>query len=144
MGSFGTLSTFSFFVAHNITTGEGGMITTSSSELSTLCSGIRDRGQDQKSTQEQFNLIGSNYRMTEFQAILGISQLNRLDSFVKHRNKLASIYRKKLETLILNGDISVQNAGEKTCHSYWRFVINIKNGPSRERIKREGERKYIV
>jgi len=142
-GNLGDIACFSFFSTKIITTGEGGMIATNSSEFSYLCSGIRDRGRDQKSTQEQFNLIGSNSRMTEFQAILGISQLNQLDRFIKHRNQLARTYRKKLETLIANGDISVQNPGQKTYHSYWRFVINIKNGPDREKLKRDLEKSSI-
>jgi len=95
-GSFGHISVFSFYANKQITTGEGGMITTNikkifikSNELRNLCFGKKDR----------FNHsgIGWNYRMTNLQATLGLSQMKRINNIVKERQKIGSIYYKLLK-----------------------------------------------
>jgi perosamine synthetase len=95
-GSFGDISTFSFYSNKQITTGEGGMISTNNKKLydkfkslRNLCFGKEDR----------FNHsdIGWNYRMTNIQATLGISQLKRIDTIVKERHRIGNIYYKFLK-----------------------------------------------
>lgn len=97
-GSWGVISAFSFFVAHNMTTGEGGMICTSDKELKDLCISYREFGRikQAKSITGRFysnrNLknydrryvfenIGYNMRMNDLSASLGIEQLKKLDKF---------------------------------------------------------------
>ena len=65
-----------------MTTGEGGMITSNNIDLSKLCSSIRNRGLDLDSSSEQFINIGSNSRMTEIQALLGIYQLKEFKNSI--------------------------------------------------------------
>jgi len=90
-GSFGDISTFSFYSNKQITTGEGGMISTDNKklyekfkDLRNLCFGKVNR----------FNHsdIGWNYRMTNIQATLGISQLKRINNIVKERHRIGKIY----------------------------------------------------
>lgn len=97
-GSFGDISTFSFYANKQITTGEGGMISTNNKilykkmmSLRNLCFGKINR----------FNHddIGWNYRMTNIQATLGISQLSRINSIVKERQRIGNIYYKLLENV---------------------------------------------
>ena len=88
----------SLFSTKNMTTGEGGMITSNNIDLSKLCSSIRNRGLDLDSSSEQFINIGSNSRMTEIQALLGIYQLKRIQEFNLHRNRIAEIYNQELNS----------------------------------------------
>ncbi len=83
-GSFGDLSTFSFYANKQVTSGEGGMISTNNSDLYKKCKSLRNLcfGNIQRFNHED---IGWNYRMTNIQATLGISQLNRLNYTVKKK-----------------------------------------------------------
>ena len=99
---FSDITVFSFHPVKSITTGEGGMAVTNNDSLAEkmalLCSHGITRNKD-KMTKEpdgpwyyQQVDLGYNYRMTDFQAALGKSQLKRLDGFVSRRNEIASYY----------------------------------------------------
>ena len=114
VGSFGLISTFSFFVAHNMTTGEGGMVMTSSDELHDILRSIREFGRLTKYEKDQprfyykddhlsdyderyvFTNIGYNLRMTDIAASLGIEQLKKLDNFNDRRVEIANFYNEAL------------------------------------------------
>ena len=83
-GSFGDLSTFSFYANKQVTTGEGGMISTNNLSLYNKCKSLRNLcfGKSQRFNHDD---IGWNYRITNIQATLGISQLKRLNSTVKKK-----------------------------------------------------------
>ena len=123
-GSIGDFGCFSFYSTKIITTGgEGGFISLNDEKYYTLCESIRAIGIDRSSDTENYNIAGSNNRMTEFQGIMGISQLNRLESFVTQRNELAEIYKNKLSKLKDIGLIRFQEYPESIRHPYWRFVV---------------------
>ncbi len=84
-GSFGDISTFSFYANKQLTTGEGGMITTNNKKFYDKCLELRNLcfGKEQRFNHDD---IGWNYRLTNIQASLGISQLKRLDQVVKKKN----------------------------------------------------------
>ena len=86
VGSIGDLGCFSFYPSKNITTGEGGMITTNNDELAEQCRLIRHHGEP---SWYVYNRLGYNYRMNEIQGAIGGVQLNRLPEFIKLRNKNA-------------------------------------------------------
>ena len=94
-GSFGDISTFSFYANKQITTGEGGMISTNNPILRDKCKALRNLCFGKKN---RFNHddIGWNYRMTNIQASLGISQLKRLSTTVKKKMYIGNYYFKKL------------------------------------------------
>ena len=121
-GTFGDIGCFSFFSTKIMTTGEGGMIVTNNKDLFEICSSLRNRGLDISAGYEIFTRIGSNRRMTEFQAILGRAQLKRLDQFIAHRNNIAKIYREELMPLVKKRIVSFQEYSQDIRHSYWRFV----------------------
>ncbi|MFU7502419.1 MAG: UDP-4-amino-4,6-dideoxy-N-acetyl-beta-L-altrosamine transaminase [Candidatus Tisiphia sp.] len=109
---YSDITIFSFQALKIITSGEGGMAVTKNKELHTKMELYRSHAITRNPTQmlkaneggwyyEQIDL-GYNYRMTDIQAALGISQLNRIDEFVKKRNEIASIYKQKLEILPIN------------------------------------------
>lgn len=86
VGSIGHIGTFSFYPSKNMTTGEGGMITTNDDELAKKCRIIRHHGEP---SWYVYNRLGWNYRMTEIQAAIGRVQLKKLDYFIKKRNENA-------------------------------------------------------
>ena len=108
---FSDITVFSFHPVKVMTTGEGGMAITNDSEIAARISRTRTHGITRNPDEmennnplpwefEQHNL-GFNYRMTELQAALGLSQLERLDSFVARRRQIAEQYNEKLLDLPL-------------------------------------------
>jgi perosamine synthetase len=86
VGSIGQLGCFSFYPSKNMTTGEGGMITTNDDELAEQCRLLRHHGEPEWYV---YNRLGYNYRMTEIQGAIGRVQLRKIDSFISMRNKNA-------------------------------------------------------
>ena len=97
-GSFGDLSTFSFYANKHITTGEGGMITTDSEEIYEKCKLLRNLcfQANKRFIHEE---IGWNYRMTNIQAALGLGQLERLDEIIIRKREIGKLYNQKLDLL---------------------------------------------
>jgi len=108
---YSELTVFSFHPVKILTTGEGGMILTNRRELYERLVRLRSHGIIRDYEQMQGNSDGSwhyqqielgyNYRMTDIQAALGVSQMSRLDKFVKRRNMLAERYNNALKDLPL-------------------------------------------
>jgi len=143
-GSIGDAAAFSFYSTKNMTTGEGGMITTNDKVFAEKCASIRSRGLDIRAGYEIFNELGTNQRMTEVQALMGISQLKRLDEFVSHRNKVADTYTQCLRPLAEAGTIRLLEVNQnKVIHSYWRYIIFLANGQDREKIRKNMENHSI-
>ena len=112
LGSFGDVSTLSFFVAHNITTGEGGMVFTSNKDIENSLRELREFGRMFEKEERFFSdnilqdhdvryvskSIGYNCRMTDFTAAMGSIQLSKLDSLNAIRrevfSRIASIFNK--------------------------------------------------
>ena len=94
-GSFGDISTFSFYANKQLTTGEGGMISTNNFSLYKKCLSLRNLCFGKKN---RFNHddLGWNYRITNIQAALGISQLSKLDWTVKRKIKIGNYYYNRL------------------------------------------------
>jgi perosamine synthetase len=94
-GSFGDISTFSFYPNKHITTGEGGMIVTNDPKLATRCKSLRNLcfQQGKRFVHEE---LGWNYRITNLQAALGLAQLERLDDFVMVKRCMGARYTKLL------------------------------------------------
>lgn len=97
-GSFGDISTFSFYPNKHITTGEGGMILTDSDELAETCRSLRNLcfKPEKRFVHER---LGWNLRMTNMQAALGLAQLERLDGFVARKKNMGNVYTKLLQNI---------------------------------------------
>ena len=100
IGSLADLTTFSFHPVKNITTGEGGMITTDSKEFSIRMKNFRNHGITSDHRQRaaegswfyEMVDLGYNYRITDFQAALGISQIKKLPKWIARRKEIAQSY----------------------------------------------------
>lgn len=96
-GTWGKAGCFSFHPRKAVTTGEGGMIVTSDSNLARRIKALRNHGQDPDLPWPEFIMPGFNYRMTEFQAALGLTQMGKLDRIISARRRLASRYDELLK-----------------------------------------------
>lgn len=91
VGGLGTIGSFSFYANKIITTGEGGMLTTDDGELAARCRMLRDHAMP---PQKRYwhEEIGFNYRMTNLQAAVGVAQMERIESFIRRKRRIAGIY----------------------------------------------------
>ena len=93
VGSFGDIGCFSFYGNKVITTGEGGMCVTNSTELNDKLRLLRDHGMS-KTRRYYHDVVGYNYRMTNLQAAIGLAQLERIDEIHKNRFSYEKLYRR--------------------------------------------------
>lgn len=119
-GSFGDISTFSFYPNKHVTTGEGGMVVTDDEELAERCRSLRNLC-FRKDVRYVHDEISDNYRFTNLQAAVGLAQLERLDEFIKRKRAMGSYYTEKLQ-----GVEGLQLPIEKTDYAdniYWVYGL---------------------
>lgn len=94
-GSFGDISTFSFYPNKHITTGEGGMVLVNDEELSEKCKSLRNLcfGKKNRFVHEEY---GWNFRMSNLQAAVGVAQLERLPRTIEKKREIGKIYHQHL------------------------------------------------
>ena len=97
-GSFGDISTFSFYPNKHITTGEGGMVVTNDEKLAERCRSLRNLC-FQPGKRFVHNELGWNYRMTNMQAAIGLAQLEKLDQHLDRKRKIGDNYNESLRGL---------------------------------------------
>jgi UDP-4-amino-4,6-dideoxy-N-acetyl-beta-L-altrosamine transaminase len=124
---YSDITVFSFHAIKNITTGEGGACLTNNKfyykKIKLLSShGIKRVQKNKPTWYYEQHFLGYNYRITNFQAALGISQLNRLNFFVKKRNEIANFYIKNLRSIKL---IEFQRIISNCVSSYHLFIIRV-------------------
>ena len=95
-GSFGDISTFSFYPNKHITTGEGGMVVTDDEDLAQRCRMLRNLC-FRKDVRYVHDEISDNYRFTNLQAAVGLAQLERLDEFVARKRTMGRYYTERLK-----------------------------------------------
>lgn len=97
-GSFGEISTFSFYPNKHITTGEGGMIVTDDEGLAKKCRALRNLcfKEGKRFVHDE---LGFNFRMTNLQAAVGVAQLERLNSSIEKKRKIGKMYTELLKNV---------------------------------------------
>ena len=123
-GSFGDLSTFSFYANKQVTTGEGGMISVNSEKLYKKCNSLKNLcfGKINRFNHDD---LGWNYRLTNIQAALGLSQLKNIKNTIRKKMEIGNYYYEKLK---FNNNIQILppfNSFSKNI--YWVVGILIKN-----------------
>jgi len=91
VGTFGDIACFSFYGNKIITTGEGGMCLTNDEDLAKKMRLLRDHGMNVEK-RYWHEVVGFNYRMTNLQAALGVAQLEKIDTFIERKRKIAKLY----------------------------------------------------
>lgn len=119
-GSFGDISTFSFYPNKHITTGEGGMILTNDPIVAQKCRSLRNLcfKPEQRFVHDE---LGWNFRMTNLQAALGVAQLERLDEFVQIKRRMGARYTELLADV---PGIQIPHAQTRYAQSiYWVYGL---------------------
>ncbi|WP_413364927.1 UDP-4-amino-4,6-dideoxy-N-acetyl-beta-L-altrosamine transaminase [Lysinibacillus sp. 3P01SB] len=137
VGSQAHMTMFSFHPVKPVTTGEGGVIVTNNADYYKRLLRFRSHGieptaygQNQGDWYYEMTDLGYNYRMTDVQAALGISQLKKLDSFIKRRQELAMIYK---EALLNIEGIKVPEQLEETESGWHLYTIQLE-GINRKQV----------
>jgi perosamine synthetase len=118
VGSFGDISTYSFFGNKTITAGEGGMIVTNNETLYRRCVHLKGQGLAEH-RQYWHDVIGYNYRMTNIACAIGQAQLERSDELISKKRKIAEYYHKAFD----GTHIQTHKEQPNTIHSYWMNSI---------------------
>ncbi|MFP3939052.1 MAG: UDP-4-amino-4,6-dideoxy-N-acetyl-beta-L-altrosamine transaminase [Thermoanaerobaculia bacterium] len=130
VGSLARLSTFSFHPVKHVATGEGGMITTDEADLAASMRRFRNHGittdHRQRAAQGAWHYemveLGYNYRLTDLQCALGLSQLEKLPRFLARRRELAARYDAAFAE---DGRVRPLDGGERSEHAYHLYVVRL-------------------
>lgn len=118
-GSYGLIGCFSFHPRKAITTGEGGIIVTEDGSVAHRLRALRNHGQDPDSSAPDFVLPGFNYRMTELQAALGLTQLAKLNRIITARRRGAAVYDEFLD----ERQLQIPAVADGSKHIYQSYVV---------------------
>lgn len=128
-GNYADIGVFSFHPVKHIACGEGGMLTTNSKELYDKLMLLRTHGITKENMEENHGgwyyemvELGFNYRLTDFQAALGITQLAKNEKGVERRNEIATNYKKAFE-----GKIKFQLLPNGMVNAHHLFIIEVEN-----------------
>ncbi len=128
-GVFADAACWSLYASKNITTGEGGVVTTDSAEVAETLRLIRSHGEKAKYASL---MLGYNYRMSEIQAAIGLVQLEKLPAFVAKRCENA----KRLTKLLAETDrLQLPEETKDRQHSWYLYTVRLKNAAENERNK---------
>ena len=126
-GAFADAACWSFYASKNITTGEGGMVTTNDDELAEKMRFMRSHGEKEK---YKSLMLGHNYHMTEIQAAIGCVQLEKLPKFSEKRRKNAE----KLTSNLKNSrKLKLPTEPKGYQHSWYLYTVRLKNAKEKER-----------
>jgi perosamine synthetase len=126
-GSFG-IGSFSFYATKNLTTGEGGMITTDDDAIADRLRVLRNQGMRQR---YQYEMAGHNYRMTDLQAAVGIPQLGRIDEIVERRKKNAA---RLTEGLVDVAGVTPPRELPGRSHVWHQYTVLLDGSADRDRV----------
>jgi CDP-6-deoxy-D-xylo-4-hexulose-3-dehydrase len=168
VGTFGDIATFSFYPAHHITMGEGGCVVTDSSPLLKLIESFRDWGRDcwcapgkdntcMKRFEQQhgalpcgydhkytYSQIGYNLKVTDMQAAVGVSQLDKLDGFIAARKRNFQSLKEGLEPLQEFFLLPEATAGSDPSWFGFPIAVRPESGLRRDRVIRFLEQRRIA
>ena len=119
-GGLGQAAMFSFTPTKNITTGEGGIVTTNDDDVARSLRLLRNHGQTRL---YQHELLGYNWRMTEMQAAMGVVQVNKLDAILARKWANADYIRRRLTNLV---GVQLPQARADRTHAYMLFTLKLR------------------
>lgn len=149
-GKLGAAGCFSFHARKIITTGEGGMVVTGRKPIYEKAARMRSHGASAQAYDRhlsggfiapEYDELGYNYRMTDIQAALGLSQLEKLDDIIKLRRKKAFLYE---ERIAFSPGIMPPAENPLSLHTYQSYVVVLHESLDRDRIAAELDRRGIA
>jgi len=130
VGTIGDAACFSFYATKILTCGEGGIITTNNLNLKKKCTSIMNHGRSPYNP--LFIYSGNNFRLTEIQAVILLSQLRYLKKILLHRNKIAKIYQKYLNNSLFYTQLVLDKDSKNT---FWRYPLYLSKKISRSSLQ---------
>ena len=121
IGSFGDLECFSFYPTKNMTSSEGGMITTNNEEIAEKARSLRNHGREKTKWGYEHGFLGYNFRMTDIAAAIGIEQLKKLPKFNEIRRRNAKYLNENLK------EVEVPYVMPNAVHAYHQYTIKCKD-----------------
>lgn len=136
---FSDMTVFSFHPVKVMTTGEGGAITTRDPQLAATLEKLRSHGITRDANEMtspahgpwyyQQQTLGYNYRLTDIQAALGLSQLGKLDTFITERNRLARQY----DSLLRDLPVTALRQSDDCLNAYHLYIVHIDDAQPEQR-----------
>jgi perosamine synthetase len=126
-GAFADAACWSFYASKNMTTGEGGMITTNDDELAEKMRSMRSHGEQEK---YKSLTLGHNYHMPEIQAAIGLVQLKKLPKFITRRRENSERVAKKLRKA---ENLQLPKEPEGCKHSWYLYTVRLKGAKQKGR-----------
>jgi dTDP-4-amino-4,6-dideoxygalactose transaminase len=131
LGSHGHPAVFAFYPNKQITTGEGGAVTTGSAEEHELLVSLRNQGRLETSSWLQHGRLGFNYRLDDISAALGIGQLEKLDRILEARRAVAASYEELLAGVEV--ETPLPDDGDHV-RSWFVYVVKLPRGVDRDGV----------
>lgn len=131
VGTFGESAVFAFYPNKQMTTGEGGMITTNSKKIYKMCKSLANQGRSDNMQWLDHQYLGYNYRLDEMSAALGLTQLKKLNFMISKRRQMAGWYGEFLKNhsnLVITPKIAPGNK-----HTWFVYVVRI-IGVNRDKV----------
>jgi len=122
VGSIGDMACFSFYPTKNMTTSEGGMITTNNSQMADMARILRAHGEKER---YQHVVLGYNFRMTDISASIGLVQLKKLDGFNKKRIENAEYLTEHINEI---SGIEPPYISPEVKHVFHQYTVRVKEG----------------
>ncbi|MGL4669439.1 MAG: DegT/DnrJ/EryC1/StrS family aminotransferase [Methanobacteriaceae archaeon] len=129
VGNLGDMGCFSFYPTKNMTTAEGGIITTNNQDLAEKCRVFRSHGEVER---YKHAVLGYNFRMTDMGAAIGVVQLKKIDKFNEARQSNAEYLTEKIKDI---KGIKTPVIGKGASHVFHQYTIFVENGKRDELVK---------
>jgi perosamine synthetase len=137
VGGRGHMAVFGFYPNKQLTTGEGGMVTTADATIKERLDSERNQGRAPNMDWLDHDRLGFNYRLSDIACALGVAQLHRLDEMLAGRARVADCYRQALREL---DDVTLPCADQTAAHparrGWFVYVIQLPRGTDRDEIVR--------
>lgn len=133
VGQFGSAAAFAFYPNKQITTGEGGVVVTSDAALAQQIRCLRNQGRSGEAAWLEHERLGYNYRMDEMSAALGSSQLQRIETFLHERARVAALYSERLRPFEW---VRVPGVKPHVRMSWFVYVVTLTGGADRQAVIR--------
>jgi len=124
IGAWGTAAAFGFYPNKQITTGEGGCITTDDADLAEVCRSLRNQGRANDGRMRH-DRLGYNYRLDELSAALGCAQLDRLDDILDRRRAVADLYADALAPL--TDALRLPPTSSQADRSWFVYIVRLRD-----------------
>ncbi|MGI8962666.1 MAG: DegT/DnrJ/EryC1/StrS family aminotransferase [Bryobacteraceae bacterium] len=144
VGTFGQTGVFAFYPNKQLTTGEGGVIITDDDEVARRCRSWRNQGRSDTEGWLEHDELGYNYRLSDINCALGLSQISRLDEVVRARQRVAELYDAALKSI---PEVIAPRLEEPQCRTSWFvYVVRLADEfgrPERDQVIAELRRRGV-